>query len=56
MQNLRGRISGIGIPHYMIDLPGGGGKVPLLPEYIIKKENGMLTVKNHTGEIFEYPV
>jgi lysine 2,3-aminomutase len=56
MKSLRGRISGMGVPHYMIDLPGGGGKVPLLPEYIIKKENGMLTVKNHNGEIFKYPV
>ena len=56
MQNLRGSISGMGVPHYMIDLPGGGGKVPLLPEYIIKKGNGGLTVKNQTGKIFEYPV
>jgi lysine 2,3-aminomutase len=56
MESLRGRISGMGVPHYMIDLPGGGGEVPLLPEYIIKKENGMLTVKNHNGKIFEYPV
>lgn len=38
MGNLQGRISGIGIPQYMIDLPGGGGKVPLFPDNILKKE------------------
>ncbi|MFZ2634170.1 MAG: KamA family radical SAM protein [Desulfosalsimonadaceae bacterium] len=60
MAHLRGRMSGMGVPHYMIDLPQGGGKVPILPDYIkpdhIKKDApGNLTVKNFEGNIFTYP-
>ena len=56
MQDLRGSISGMCVPQYMIDLPGGGGKIPLLPEYIEKEENGMLHVRNFMGDLFQYPV
>lgn len=56
LRKLRGTVSGMGIPQYMIDLPGGGGKIPLLPEYIVKKENGNLLVKNRLGQIVAYPV
>ncbi len=55
MNRLRGLTSGIGIPQYMIDLPGGG-KVPLTPEYIERKERGKWYVRNYQGRIFEYPV
>jgi len=56
IKSLRGHISGMGIPHYVIDLPGGGGKIPLLPEYIKEKHNGMLIVENYQGKRFEYPL
>ena len=56
MAALRGRIAGMGVPSYMIDLPGGGGKIPLLPQYIEKIEKNKLVVKNYAGEVFEYPV
>ncbi len=55
MQALQGHLSGCAIPRYMIDLPGGGGKVPLLPEYVQKIENGMMIVRNFKGELFSYP-
>lgn len=55
MQELRGRIPGMGVPSYMIDLPGGGGKVPLLPEYIKKISRNKLLVENYEGKVFEYP-
>ena len=55
MRELRGRISGMGVPQYMIDLPGGGGKIPLLPEYIKQVREGKLLVKNYEGVVFEYP-
>jgi len=55
MKALRGRISGMGIPQYMIDLPGGGGKIPLLPKSIKGVVNGILKVENFNGEIFDYP-
>jgi lysine 2,3-aminomutase len=34
MEALRGKVPGTAIPHYVIDLPGGKGKVPLLPQYL----------------------
>ncbi len=56
MAALRGRISGMAMPHYMIDLPGGGGKVELLPEAIVKKTPGFYHVRNFQGHIIPYPV
>jgi len=56
MQALRGHTSGMCVPHFVIDLPGGGGKIPLLPEYVVGEENGTLLVKNFQGKIFRYPL
>lgn len=56
MRCLRGYTSGLCVPHYMIDLPGGGGKVPLLPEYVKGEEEGKLIVENYDGKRFEYPL
>ncbi len=55
MAALRGRCSGMALPQYMIDLPGGGGKVPLLPQSVIRKQADAWLVKNHTGQCFRYP-
>ncbi|MBF0225543.1 MAG: KamA family radical SAM protein [Desulfobacterales bacterium] len=55
MKNLRGFVSGMCVPYYMIDIPKGGGKIPILPEYIEDYENSLLKVRNFKGEIFEYP-
>lgn len=55
MQTLRGHISGMAVPQYMLDLPLGGGKVPILPEYVYGSEKGVLLLKNYHGEIFRYP-
>jgi len=55
MRSLRGHISGMCLPYYMIDLPGGGGKIPLIPEYVKETENNTLKGENFQGEIFEYP-
>ncbi|MBW1940388.1 MAG: lysine 2,3-aminomutase, partial [Deltaproteobacteria bacterium] len=56
MKRLRGYTSGMCVPQYMIDLPGGGGKVPLVPEYVKETVGGKLKVENYMGEIFEYPL
>jgi lysine 2,3-aminomutase len=56
MDGLRGHHSGMGVPHYMVDLPGGGGKIPLTPEYIVDKRAGYWTVRNFEGRRFNYPV
>ena len=54
MRALRGPVSGIAIPQYMLDLPGGGGKVPLLPQYIEEEMEDRLVVKNFEGKLYEY--
>ncbi len=55
MESLRGRVSGMALPHYMIDLPGGGGKVPLEPERVLSRDEHRLTVKNFQGKPYVYP-
>jgi lysine 2,3-aminomutase len=43
------------VPTYVVDAPGGGGKIPLLPEYAIGWENGALLLRNYEGNTFRYP-
>jgi len=56
MRYLRGRISGMGIPTYAIDLPGGKGKVPLLPNYIKRREGDTFLFESFSGEEVSYSV
>ena len=56
MQSLRGFTSGMAVPQYMIDLPGGGGKVPLLPEYVKKIGKDRMLVCSYEGKRYEYPL
>jgi lysine 2,3-aminomutase len=56
MWALQGYISGLCVPRFMIDLPGGGGKIPITPEYVSGKENGSLRLKNYLGEEYVYPL
>jgi len=51
MEYLRGRLSGLGIPTYAVDLPEGKGKVPLLPEYIVEINDKSTVFRNYEGEI-----
>jgi lysine 2,3-aminomutase len=55
IQGLRGHTSGYAVPTYAIDAPGGGGKIPLLPEYVVGWEGDDLLLKNYQGRIFRYP-
>ena len=50
MEYLRGRVSGLGIPTYAIDLPAGMGKVPLLPDYIVGEDENHIIFKNYEGK------
>lgn len=54
-QGLRGHTSGYAVPNYVIDAPGGGGKIPLLPETVIGRDNDEILLKNYQGKIFRYP-
>ncbi len=56
MAALRGHVSGMAVPQYMIDLPGGGGKIPLLPEYILEKRPDLWRIRTWDGRIVEYPL
>ncbi|HJX60842.1 MAG TPA: KamA family radical SAM protein [Thermodesulfobacteriota bacterium] len=55
IEKLRGHTTGYAIPTYVIDAPGGGGKIPIEPEYVISKEKGKLVLRNYEGQVFEYP-
>ena len=55
LRSLRGYTSGMAVPQYMIDLPGGGGKVPLLPDYVRKKDPKKWVIRNYMGKEFDYP-
>ncbi len=55
MDKLRGHISGLAVPYFVIDSPGGGGKIPLLPEYVVAKMEDRIILRNYKYDIFEYP-
>ena len=55
MDSLRGHTTGYAVPQYVIDAPGGGGKVPINPEYVLKCDDERVIIRNFEGKIFEYP-
>jgi lysine 2,3-aminomutase len=55
IQGIRGHTSGLAVPHLVIDAPGGGGKIPILPEYVIKATDEKVVMRNYRGKIYEYP-
>jgi lysine 2,3-aminomutase len=55
MEALRGHTSGYAVPTYVIDAPGGGGKVPVNPEYVLSRNADRVVIRNYEGKIFEYP-
>lgn len=54
VQALRGWTSGLAVPHYVIDAPGGGGKIPLLPEYVLAIDEDQVVLRNYAGKTFVY--
>ena len=55
MEELRGHTTGYAVPTYVIDAPGGGGKVPVSPEYVLSRNADRVVLRNYEGRIFEYP-
>ncbi|HEY3863173.1 MAG TPA: KamA family radical SAM protein [Verrucomicrobiae bacterium] len=55
MENLRGHTTGYAMPQYVIDAPGGGGKVPVNPDYILSRNKDRVVIRNFEGRVFEYP-
>lgn len=54
IHGIRGFISGLAIPHYVIDAPSGGGKIPILPEYLKHIDGDKVVLENYKGRICEY--
>jgi len=55
IENLRGHTTGYAIPQYVIDGPGGGGKIPVNPDYVVAKTPDSIVLRNYKGDIYEYP-
>ena len=55
IEGLRGHTTGYAVPQFVIDGPGGGGKIPINPNYLIDAGSGRVTLRNFEGEIFDYP-
>ncbi len=55
IEGLRGHTSGYAVPQFVIDAPGGGGKVPVNPGYILFHDREKVVIRNFEGRIFEYP-
>lgn len=54
IEHLRGHTSGMAVPHFVVDAPGGGGKIPLLPEYVVKREGNKWTFRNYKNVEYVY--
>jgi lysine 2,3-aminomutase len=54
MEELQGRLSGIALPKFIVDTPGGLGKVPVHPNYIVSRGNGVTRFRTHRGVEVDY--
>ncbi|MCM8796905.1 MAG: KamA family radical SAM protein, partial [Candidatus Omnitrophica bacterium] len=54
IEKLRGHTSGYAVPVYVIDGPGGGGKIPVGPNYILSQAKGKYVLRNYKGKIYTY--
>jgi lysine 2,3-aminomutase len=55
IEALRGHTTGYAVPQYVIDAPGGGGKVPIGPDYVLAHDKERVIIRNYEGKVFEYP-
>ena len=54
IEKLRGHTTGYAVPTFVVDGPGGGGKIPLMPNYVVSVKDGVWTLRNFAGKIFTY--
>jgi lysine 2,3-aminomutase len=54
IEGLRGHLSGLGIPTYVVDAPRGGGKIPLMPNYLVSASDDAVVLRNYEGMIIRY--
>jgi lysine 2,3-aminomutase len=55
IEQLRGHTTGYAVPQFVIDAPGGGGKVPVNPDYVMLQDKQRTLIRNYEGSVFEYP-
>ncbi|MFZ0131367.1 MAG: KamA family radical SAM protein [Desulfobacterales bacterium] len=55
IRGMRGFTSGYAVPTYVVDAPGGGGKVPLMPDYMAGREGADLLLRNYENRLYRYP-
>jgi len=55
IRGLRGFTSGYAVPTYVVDAPGGGGKIPLMPDCVVGRENDALVLRNYENGVYRYP-
>ena len=54
IENLRGHTTGYAVPTFVIDGPGGGGKIPINPNYVVSHDDGKYVLRNYAGQEFIY--
>jgi lysine 2,3-aminomutase len=54
IRSLRGWTSGLAVPHFVVDAPNGGGKIPIGPDYVVKREGKKLYLRNYAGNEYVY--
>ncbi len=54
MEGLRGHMSGLGIPTYVVDSPHGGGKIPMMPNYMVSMSDDAVVLRNFEGQLVRY--
>ena len=55
VESLRGHTTGYAVPQFVIDAPGGGGKIPLNPDYVVRHGRQGTVLRNYEGKEFLYP-
>ena len=55
IESLRGHTTGYAVPTFVIDGPGGGGKIPLMPQYMVGRDGDDIILRNYEGKLFRYP-
>jgi lysine 2,3-aminomutase len=54
IEHLRGHISGLAVPTFVVDAPGGGGKIPVMPNYMVSQHENKVVLRNYEGRIVAY--
>jgi lysine 2,3-aminomutase len=55
IEGLRGHTTGYAVPQFVIDAPGGGGKVPINPTYLLESSDEGTRIRNYEGKVYHYP-